>query len=93
LLNLGNYLLLQEDELYIAAYLGSLKMALISTLLCLLIGYPMAYAISQGQQGDPDRSAAADHDADLDRDPDPRLRLDGHPQQQRPAQQRPAGHR
>ena len=40
LLNMGNYLLLQEDELYIAAYLGSLKMALVSTILCLLIGYP-----------------------------------------------------
>ncbi len=44
LLHMGNYLLLQEDELYIAAYLGSLKMAFISTVLCLLIGYPMAYS-------------------------------------------------
>ena len=50
LLNLGNYLLLQEDELYIAAYLGSLKIALVSTLLCLLIGYPMAYAISRANK-------------------------------------------
>ena len=46
LLNLGNYSMLAGDELYIAAYLGSLKMALISTILCLLIGYPMAYGIS-----------------------------------------------
>jgi putrescine transport system permease protein len=46
LLNLGNYAMLAGDELYIAAYLGSLKMALISTILCLLIGYPMAYGIS-----------------------------------------------
>uniref|UniRef100_A0A1I7YX79 ABC transporter ATP-binding protein n=1 Tax=Steinernema glaseri TaxID=37863 RepID=A0A1I7YX79_9BILA len=37
-LNLANYGLLTEDELYIAAYLGSLKMALISTILCLAIG-------------------------------------------------------
>ena len=46
LLNLSNYAMLAGDELYIAAYLGSLKMALISTVLCLLIGYPMAYAIA-----------------------------------------------
>ena len=50
LLNLGNYVLLSEDELYIAAYLGSLKMALISTILCLLIGYPMAYAIASARK-------------------------------------------
>ncbi|WP_028238603.1 ABC transporter permease subunit [Stutzerimonas azotifigens] len=49
-LNLGNYLFLTEDELYLAAYLGSLKIALISTLLCLLIGYPMAYAIARARK-------------------------------------------
>ena len=50
LLNLGNYVFLTEDELYLAAYLGSLKIALISTVLCLLIGYPMAYAISRASR-------------------------------------------
>ncbi len=50
LLNLANYVMLSEDELYIAAYLGSLKMALISTVLCLLIGYPMAYAIASARK-------------------------------------------
>ncbi|UFH51785.1 ABC transporter permease subunit [Pseudomonas sp. KNUC1026] len=45
-LNLANYLLLGDDDLYFAAYFGSLKMAFFSTLMCLLIGYPMAYAIS-----------------------------------------------
>jgi putrescine transport system permease protein len=50
LLNLGNYAMLGDDELYIAAYLGSLKMAFISTLLCLLIGYPMAYAIANARK-------------------------------------------
>ncbi|MEO4012674.1 ABC transporter permease subunit [Pseudomonas rossensis] len=50
LLNLGNYAMLAGDELYIAAYLGSLKMALISTVLCLLIGYPMAYAIASARK-------------------------------------------
>ncbi len=46
-INLGNYIFLSEDDLYVSAYLGSLKIALISTLLCLLIGYPMAYAIAR----------------------------------------------
>ncbi|WP_236710424.1 ABC transporter permease subunit [Pseudomonas sp. RIT-PI-q] len=50
LLNLSNYAMLAGDELYIAAYLGSLKMALISTVLCLLIGYPMAYAIASARK-------------------------------------------
>ena len=50
LLNLGNCAMLGDDELYIAAYLGSLKMAFFSTLLCLLIGYPMAYAIANARK-------------------------------------------
>jgi putrescine transport system permease protein len=49
-LNLGNYIFLSEDELYLAAYLGSLKMAFISTVLCILIGYPMAYAIARASK-------------------------------------------
>jgi len=50
ILNLGNYVMLTDDELYIAAYLGSLKMAFFSTLLCLLIGYPMAYGIATARK-------------------------------------------
>ncbi|MCW2246014.1 putrescine transport system permease protein [Azospirillum fermentarium] len=46
ILNLGNYIRLWADDLYVLAYLSSLKMAAISTLLCLLLGYPMAYAIA-----------------------------------------------
>ncbi|MGE7992305.1 ABC transporter permease subunit [Pseudomonas sp. NPDC089554] len=49
-LNLANYGLLTEDELYLSAYLGSLKVAFFSTLLCLLIGYPMAYAIANARK-------------------------------------------
>ena len=49
-LNLANYSLRAGDELYIDAYLGSLKMAFFSTLLCLLIGYPMAYAIATARK-------------------------------------------
>lgn len=45
--NFSNYQLLLEDSLYLSALLGSLKIAGISTLLCLLIGYPMAYAIAR----------------------------------------------
>ncbi|KAA0694298.1 ABC transporter permease subunit [Halopseudomonas laoshanensis] len=45
--NLGNYIFLTQDSLYLAAYLGSLKVALISTVICLLLGYPMALAIAR----------------------------------------------
>lgn len=46
-LNLGNYLFLLSDSLYIAAYWGSVKMAFIATAACLLLGYPMAYAMAR----------------------------------------------
>jgi putrescine transport system permease protein len=46
-LNIGNFLFLVEDSLYWKAYLNSIKVAAISTLLCLLVGYPMAYAIAR----------------------------------------------
>ncbi|MDR3438068.1 ABC transporter permease subunit [Telmatospirillum sp.] len=46
-LNFGNYRYLITDELYVDAYLNSLKIAGVSTLFCLLIGYPMAYAIAR----------------------------------------------
>ncbi len=35
------------DPLYISAYLYSLKVAAASTLLCLGLGYPMAYVIAR----------------------------------------------
>lgn len=46
-LNLGNYAALFTDSHYVLAYLSSVKIALIATLLTLLIGYPMAYVISR----------------------------------------------
>jgi putrescine transport system permease protein len=46
---LDNYRFLLEDKLYWVSYLRSIKIAFISTLLCLLIGYPMAYAIARTQ--------------------------------------------
>ena len=49
LLHLSNYTFLFTDPLYISAYLYSLKVALVSTLLCLLLGYPMAYVIARAE--------------------------------------------
>jgi putrescine transport system permease protein len=45
-LNLQNFITVFTDELYFAALLNSLWVALVCTILCLLIGYPMAYAIA-----------------------------------------------
>jgi putrescine transport system permease protein len=42
---IGNYLFLLEDRLYIDSYLSSVRIALISTLLTLLVGYPIAYGM------------------------------------------------
>ncbi|GMU44366.1 MAG: ABC transporter permease subunit [Xanthomonadales bacterium] len=42
-----NYLFLLGDSIYLNAYLSSLWIAVVATLLCLAIGYPMAYAISR----------------------------------------------
>jgi len=42
---IDNFAYLWEDDLYVNTYLNSLKISSISTLLCLLIGYPIAYAI------------------------------------------------
>jgi putrescine transport system permease protein len=46
-LHLSNYAFLLTDPLYASALLYSLKVAAVSTLVCLLIGYPMAYAIAR----------------------------------------------
>ncbi len=53
-LNLGNYQYLIEDQLYLLAYLSSIRIALIATIFTLLIGYPMAYYIARSS--DPWRS-------------------------------------
>jgi putrescine transport system permease protein len=46
-LHLSNYAFLFSDPLYVRSYLYSLKVAAVSTVACLLIGYPMAYAIAR----------------------------------------------
>jgi len=45
--NLGNYQFLFEDSLYLDAYLNSIKVAAISTLITLVIAFPMAYMIAR----------------------------------------------
>jgi putrescine transport system permease protein len=41
------YLFLAEDPLYIKTYLSSVRFAAITTLICLAIGYPMAYFMAR----------------------------------------------
>ena len=45
-LNFANYFQLFDDPLYVDAYLQSLQIAAVSTLCCLLIGYPLAWAVA-----------------------------------------------
>ncbi len=40
-----NYAYLWEDDLYVRTYINSLKISVTSTIVCLLLGYPIAYAI------------------------------------------------
>lgn len=46
-LKFGNYLSLTQDTLYINAYLSSIKIAAITTLICLAIAYPFAYFMAR----------------------------------------------
>ncbi len=46
-LSFESYQLLIEDSLYVNAYLNSIKIAGISTILTLLIGFPMAYGMAR----------------------------------------------
>lgn len=46
-LTLNNYAFLLSDKLYAITYLRSVVMALITTVLCLLLGFPMAYGIAR----------------------------------------------
>jgi putrescine transport system permease protein len=45
--HLRGYALLFSDSLYLMTYLSSIKMAAITTLCCIVIGYPMAYYIAR----------------------------------------------
>src|SRR6201996_1275344 len=46
-INFSSYQFLFTDTLYVSSYLYSVKVAAVSTLFCLLLGYPMAYAIAR----------------------------------------------
>ncbi|GAA3848530.1 ABC transporter permease [[Pseudomonas] carboxydohydrogena] len=46
-LSLDNFYLLASDDIYIFSYLRSVTVALVSTLILLVIGYPVAYAMSR----------------------------------------------
>ncbi|KAE9632210.1 ABC transporter permease subunit [Parasedimentitalea maritima] len=46
-LDFENFTFLTEDDLYWKAYLSSLKIATVSTILTLLVGYPMAYGMAR----------------------------------------------
>ena len=78
-LDFENYAFLASDDLYWKAYLSSLWIALVSTLLALLVGYPVAYAMARA----PWRLAADADDAGdssvLDQLPDSGLLLDRNP--------------
>ena len=45
--NLGNYFYLWQDNLYLSAYLSSVKIAFIATLITLVVAFPMAYYIAR----------------------------------------------
>jgi putrescine transport system permease protein len=46
-LDFGNYAFLFSDPLYVSSYLNSLRIAAVSTVITLLIGYPVAYGIAR----------------------------------------------
>ena len=46
-LKYGNYISLVQDSLYFNAYLSSLQIAAITTLVCLLLAYPFAYFMAR----------------------------------------------
>jgi putrescine transport system permease protein len=48
-LKFSNYVSLVQDDLYFLTYLSSLKYAAVTTVLCLLIGYPFAYFMARAK--------------------------------------------
>src|SRR5271169_3218835 len=48
-LNFNNYAFLFTDSLYLHAFGNSIKVAFLSTLMCLAVGYPMAYGIARAK--------------------------------------------
>jgi putrescine transport system permease protein len=50
-LSLENYAFIASDRLYLASYLKSLEVAAASTILLLLIGFPLAYGMARAPRG------------------------------------------
>jgi putrescine transport system permease protein len=50
-LSFDGYALLGSDNLYLLSYLKSLEVAAVSTVIILLIGYPLAYGIARSPRG------------------------------------------
>lgn len=50
-LDFENFVFLIGDSLYINSYLSSLQIAFVSTLLTLLIGFPLAYGMARAPDG------------------------------------------
>lgn len=48
-LKFNNYVFMLTHSAFLLAFLQSIKIALITTVLCILIGYPMAYAIANSK--------------------------------------------
>lgn len=48
-ISLSNYLIVLGDSFYCTAFMHSLLVAAISTFICLIVGYPMAYSIAQSR--------------------------------------------
>ena len=48
-LKLSNYVFITQDALYFKTYLASIRYALVTTVLCLFIGYPFAYFMARAK--------------------------------------------
>ncbi|MDE2081493.1 MAG: ABC transporter permease subunit [Burkholderiales bacterium] len=48
-IKLSNYVFLAQDDLYFRAYANSLEFAAVTTVVCLLIGYPFAYFMARAR--------------------------------------------
>ncbi|HRO11061.1 ABC transporter permease subunit [Amaricoccus sp.] len=50
-LNFGNFAFLFDDPLYLNAYVSSLRIAFVSAVITLFVGYPIAYYIARSPEG------------------------------------------
>ena len=85
-LDFSHYAFLLTDSLYFATYVNSVVVAAVSTLLCLLLGYPMAYYIARSNPATPQYSDDGGDAAVLDVVPDSRVCVDRHSEEQRLAE-------